>query len=188
MRTRFPARRAGFTLVELLTVVAIIGILASLSIGGFNYFTRKQAEDKARVQIKLLETALEEYRMDNGDYPLQASSTGIGATNNLFKKLYNDGATTNGRIYLAELDPNSAKQGWIESTGGVAASKIVDPFGNEYRYRKYDMTVSGNASKQRNPDFDLWSCGADGKTNTQNPAGGTGAYNPDHSDSRDDIW
>ena len=55
--------------------------------------------------------------------------------------------------------------------------KIFDPFGNEYRYRKV-----ADKTKQKNPDFDLWSCGANGKTS------GTVPYDPNLADTKDDIW
>jgi general secretion pathway protein G len=146
-----PNRR-GFTLIELLVVITIIVILAGLSMGGYGYILRKQADSQAAIQISLLSKALEEYKLDNGQYPP------TGTTNSLYTLLYWNGANANppGKIYLAELDPNSKGQGWIEGTG--AAVKIVDPWGKEYRYN------TGSTSK--NPDFDLASAGKDGTFGT----------------------
>jgi len=56
----------GFTLIELLIVIMIIVILSAISMGGYGYVTRKQADSKATIQIGLLSKALEEYKLDNG--------------------------------------------------------------------------------------------------------------------------
>jgi prepilin-type N-terminal cleavage/methylation domain-containing protein len=59
----------GFTLVELLVVVAIIGMLASLSIVALGS-ARTKARDAARVaSVKNIQTALELYYSDTGLYP-----------------------------------------------------------------------------------------------------------------------
>jgi prepilin-type N-terminal cleavage/methylation domain-containing protein len=66
--SRLPASRA-FTLIELLIVVAIIGILASISIVNFlEAQTRAKVADVAESQ-RQLELALELYRVDNNHYP-----------------------------------------------------------------------------------------------------------------------
>jgi general secretion pathway protein G len=146
--------RRGFTLIELLVVITIIMILAGLSMGGYGYVTRKQADSQAAIQISLLSKALEEYKLDNGAYPP------TGTTNSLYTLLYWSGANTSppGKIYLADLDPNSKGQGWIDGTG--AAATIRDPWGIEYIYRRGDDSVA------KNPDFDLLSKGKDGLTGT----------------------
>jgi general secretion pathway protein G len=146
--------RRGFTLIELLVVITIIMILAGLSMGGYGYVTRKQADSQAAIQISLLSKALEEYKLDNGVYPP------TGTTNSLYTLLYWSGANTSppGKIYLADLDPNSKGQGWIDGTG--AAATIRDPWGIEYIYRRGDDSVA------KNPDFDLLSKGKDGLTGT----------------------
>ena len=146
--------RRGFTLIELLFVITIIMILAGLSMGGYGYVTRKQADSQAAIQISLLSKALEEYKLDNGAYPP------TGTTNSLYTLLYWSGANTSppGKIYLADLDPNSKGQGWIDGTG--AAATIRDPWGIEYIYRRGDDLAA------KNPDFDLLSKGKDGLTGT----------------------
>jgi general secretion pathway protein G len=62
-------RRIGFTLLELLVVVAIIGLLAAYV--GPKYFGQiGKAEVKAaRAQMDALEKALDNYRLDVGSYP-----------------------------------------------------------------------------------------------------------------------
>jgi general secretion pathway protein G len=155
MKTRLRSSRPGFTLIELLTVMTIILLLAGLVIGGMMLAKEKQRQDKAKVQVHLLSNALEQYKADNGSYPPSTSSTGENESNLLYKALYYDGEQdSTKKIYLADLNPEGNKQGWIEGKG--ASAKIVDPWKNEYLYR------SGAAAN--NPDFDLWSKGKDGKT------------------------
>jgi general secretion pathway protein G len=59
----------GFTLIEIMAVVLIIGLLSTLV--GLAIFPQidKSRVNTARVQIKMLDAALETYRMDNSNFP-----------------------------------------------------------------------------------------------------------------------
>jgi general secretion pathway protein G len=72
-------RRAGFTLLELLVVMVIIGLLAGYV--GPKYFAQvgKSEIKVARAQIDALEKALDQYRLDTGHYP--ATEQGLAALN-----------------------------------------------------------------------------------------------------------
>lgn len=156
MKNSNPAGRRGFTLVEMLAVVAIIVILAALVVGGMKYATEKTNTNKAKIQVALLSSAIEQYKIDTGSYPASQSPTGENESANLRKLLFldaRDDPNKAKKMYLAQLEETD-KQGWITGTGDSA--KITDPWGNEYRYRAGKAAV--------NQDFDVWSIGKDGKT------------------------
>ena len=74
------AKRAacgGFTLVELLVVIVIIGILAALSLAAVNRVRHRAAVTRIGMEIKQLESAMEAYREKHGDYPPDFSSKQI---------------------------------------------------------------------------------------------------------------
>jgi len=55
-----------FTLIEILTVAAIIAILAGISVGVIGLISNKNAEARTQATIKALELALGQYKADNG--------------------------------------------------------------------------------------------------------------------------
>ena len=126
------ARQAGFTLIEIMAVVLIIGLLSTLV--GVAIFAQV---DKARVtaaqtQIRQLEGALETYRMDNSRYP--STEQGLEALV---------------REPTGEPVPRNYQPGGYLRGGAVP----LDPWSEPYQYR---------SPGDHNPhSFDLWSLGAD---------------------------
>jgi prepilin-type N-terminal cleavage/methylation domain-containing protein len=182
MQTTPRHGHAAFSLVELMAVITIIVILASLVVGGMGFVSERQAKSRAQLQIALLSKALEQYKLDYGTYPCTDNpAKGEDTSKILFKALYwdsdNDGqgaavgkaaGDPDQKIYLPELDPENNKQGWTSGTPSLT-TKILDPWGKEYRYRTAMSCAGKPNSNTQNPDFDLWSVGKDGNTNPSTP-------------------
>lgn len=62
-------RKISFTLVEILTVVAIIGILAGISLGITSFVSNRNREVQSQTTVKMLEVILEQYKTKYGAYP-----------------------------------------------------------------------------------------------------------------------
>lgn len=80
---RSATGRAGFTLIEILVVIAVLAMLAALVAPNVFQHVGTAKDATARSQIELLGAGLDAYRLDNGRYPtteqgleaLQAQST-----------------------------------------------------------------------------------------------------------------
>lgn len=62
-------KRSGFTLIEIILVVVIIGILAGIAIPRMGGKTEKAKISQAKSNITALSMAVQEFEMMNGDYP-----------------------------------------------------------------------------------------------------------------------
>ena len=67
--SRRTTNREGFTLIELMVVIVILGILAGLIVPRIMDRPEQAKRLKARMQIESLESALKLYKLDNGSYP-----------------------------------------------------------------------------------------------------------------------
>ncbi|HHT9119480.1 MAG TPA: type II secretion system major pseudopilin GspG [Candidatus Hypogeohydataceae bacterium YC41] len=102
--------RAGFTLLELLIVIAIIGLLASIVAPKLIGRVGKSKTVIAKAQVESFTTALETYRLDTGEYPPQEQGL------------------------KALIEKPSNVQNWH---GPYLRKKIIpdDPWGQPYIYR-----------------------------------------------------
>lgn len=102
----------GFTLIELMVVMLILGILASLIMPRFMEEPIRAERTKASVTISTLEGALKMYKLDNGQYP----------------------STEQGLQALVE-PPSVGKLAKKWRNGGYLEKGLPkDPWGNDYIY------------------------------------------------------
>lgn len=102
---------AGFTLLEVMVVIVILGILASLVVPNLLGNKERADRQKAISDIVALESALDMYRLDNGRYP--TTEQGLEA---LLRQPAN---LTDGRGYRQ---------------GGYIKRLPQDPWGHDYQY------------------------------------------------------
>lgn len=62
-------KQKGFTLTEMMIVVTIIGILATLIVGSYAKYTQRARDVKRKAHLEQIRTALELYRTENFQYP-----------------------------------------------------------------------------------------------------------------------
>jgi general secretion pathway protein G len=93
-------RQKGFTLVELLVAIGIIGILSSIAVVSVSNVRAKARDAKRLADVKQIQTALESYFNDQNLYPAETSTLG-SATKNTLCASYSNNAKGNGFNTLA---------------------------------------------------------------------------------------
>lgn len=114
LQPRLPGRGGarGFTLVELMVVIVIIGLLSTVVMINVMPSQDRAMAEKARADVAVLEQALETYRLDNLAYP--RTEHGLGA--------------------LLQPPPGLARPERYRN-GGYIRRLPTDPWGNAYQYR-----------------------------------------------------
>jgi len=144
MRISFKGRdmkkeRQGFTLIELMIVVAIIGTVAAIAIPMYlDYSTRSQIAEGLNVAGGA-KVAVTEYYQDRGVFPTDNAVAGLDAAGNISGK-YVDSVSVNGRVIEIQYGNNAhslitgqtvtltatdnlGSVGWDCASGGVIQAK-----------------------------------------------------------------
>ena len=112
MTKQFQSQK-GFTLIEVMVVVAILGLLAAMVVPNLIGRDEEARINKAKQDISALENALDLYRLDNFAYP--STDQGLEA---LVKK------------------PSGTPEAKRYKQGGYIKKLPTDPWGNSYQYLK----------------------------------------------------
>jgi general secretion pathway protein G len=102
------SQQAGFTLIEIMVVVFILGLLVTLVAPRIIGRTDEARVTKAKADIKAIEEALNMFKLDNGFYP--SSAEGLAA--------------------LVQGTPRAKRF----NPDGYLSKIPIDPWGNEYLY------------------------------------------------------
>ena len=105
-------RRRGFTLMEILLVLAILVVLGSLVTFGYVTIQRNAMMDSAKTQIRMFEQAVDMYRLDVGKYP--SGDQGLQAL----------------RLQPPDAPVNKWRGPYIQ------VEIPTDPWGNPYQYQE----------------------------------------------------
>ena len=172
-------QKGAFTLIEMLTVMAVIAILAGLILGISGFANKKAALLRAQGEITAMAAACESYKADAGSYPRDDKS-GKSNTDDLDPRV--EGDPTSEKYQKASLELYKALSG-DENANGRGKEKpycefkptqlqknssgeikfLKDPFGNSYGYstaavvveEKYREQLLGDPATRRPTGTDL---------------------------------
>lgn len=117
--------QSGFTIIELLIVIAIIAILALLVLNNFQGAQAKARDTQRRTDVNNVHAKLEEFYNENGGYPNENLSITI----------------LPGMDAGSLQDADGAAMGYDFSTGAATANSTENA-GNEYQYAGYNCTAA----------------------------------------------
>ena len=126
MFNKTDSRQQGFTLLEIMVVIVILGLLVSIVAPNVLQNQDRAMVEKARADISVLEQALDMYKLDNHSYP--STDQGLDA---LVKK------------------PTSSPEPRNYRSDGYIKRLPQDPWGNAYQYLQpgehgpYDLYSTG---------------------------------------------
>jgi general secretion pathway protein G len=148
MMYRTTAQR-GFSLVEVMVVIAIIGILATMILPNVLGSQEQANKQKVTADIVALENALAQYHLDNGMFP-----------------------TTEQGLEALVQRPNMDPQPRNYRNGGYIKRLPQDPYGNDYlllnpgEYDDVDLFSAGpDGQPGTDDDFGSWMIGQDEQNN-----------------------
>ena len=139
--------RKGFTLIEIMVVVIILGLLAGLVLPRILGREEEARINAAKTQIRAFESALDGFKLDNGFYP--STEQGLDAL-------------------ITSPETGRVPRKWKEG-GYLKPARIPkDPWGNNYLYfapgnegREYEIISYGPDAEQggegKNADIESWS-------------------------------
>lgn len=120
-----PSRTRGFTLIELMIAVAIVGILAAIALPAFNEQMRKSRRSDAMSEAGQLQLALERWRADCPTYAAQATCGAHPGASLPASSFYAFNLVANASGYTLTATPTGAQSG--DRCGNLVATAESKP-------------------------------------------------------------
>jgi prepilin-type N-terminal cleavage/methylation domain-containing protein len=132
MLKKRSAKRAGFTLVEIMTVVAIIAVLAAIAVPGFLRARKRSQATRILNDLRMIDSAVDQYAVETGR--ATGFSVGVADWTNYVKKnaaLYNTGQSVLGSAYGTQAVDTipTVPQSDLNALSDVAGTGFWSPYG-----------------------------------------------------------
>ncbi len=143
--------RRAFTLVEMLVVIAVIAILAAIIFPAFGNLKRRAAVKKAQTELKLIASAIQNYKLQFGHYPPDNPTN--AAVNSLYFELLGtvqkganfETKNGDGRILATEVPLRFGQGGFVNCSkgGGDDNAQAAKKFLVELKPAQYGEIAPG---------------------------------------------
>jgi len=121
-------KRKGFTLIELMVVIAIIIILAAIAIPNYLKMTERAKRSRLASDFATLATVLETYKTDWGKYPTAAAAQAVNLTTTVIHTELSASGTGVAVLNIATHYNAVGEQGPIEYIKPGTLTSIINPF------------------------------------------------------------
>ncbi|HHS1180636.1 TPA: pilin [Neisseria meningitidis] len=100
----------GFTLIELMIVIAIVGILAAVALPAYQDYTARAQVSEAILLAEGQKSAVTEYYLNHGEWPANNSSAGVASSSTIKGKYVKEVTVANGVITATMLSSGVNKE------------------------------------------------------------------------------
>ncbi|EAS63729.1 pilin [Photobacterium angustum] len=128
-------KQQGFTLIELMIVVAVIGVLSAIAIPAYQKYVAKAEVASALATLTGIKTNVEARTVETGQFPDAGDETGLGVPTTI-------------QLGSVAFDQGTASDGSIKFTFGSSASDSVSTLVSE---KAFELTRDANG---------IWDCKA----------------------------
>jgi prepilin-type N-terminal cleavage/methylation domain-containing protein len=211
IKMKHPSKRNNFTMVEIMVVIAIIGILLGLGLAGYKITWKRIRESRTQAALQKMKLAIESFKTQNGYYPqgkydpsdalatrkekyqvINSSQDGIidvpdaNETNRTFKAIIIPEDNTWKLAKILNLSEMRENHGDTYTVSGKDYLVVVDAYhciygGRVKKGRPIYYVIPGD----KNPStYDLYSAGPDGNPGSYK----SGASNAEKEAAKDNIW
>ena len=132
MFNKINSRRGGFTLVEIMIVVAIIALLAAIAVPGFLRARKRAQASKILNDLRMIDAAVDQYAIETNR--MTGNTVAVADWTNYVKKgsiLYNTGANLFGTAYGVQTVDSipQVPAGDYANLSDVASTGFWSPYG-----------------------------------------------------------